>query len=147
MAKVNLGRVVGYSALEIYNKVNGTSLTEDEFAKLLISDKTTFNSRDEAENYLKTEACQGGQICKILEDNEYVVYIVQPTTDSNGWWLMPLTSQGGNSSGTDDYNSLKNIPKLNGEKIIGNKTSEDYGIKQIRALTNSEIEELINSFI
>lgn len=55
----------------------------------------------------------------------------------------PIFIQSGN--GTDDYNNLKNIPKLNGEKIIGDKTSEDYGLEP-DVLTNLEIEELLNNF-
>lgn len=49
-----------------------------------------------------------------------------------------------------DYNNLKNIPSLNGTKIIGDKSFGDYGISSggsnIEPLTNLEIEELLKNF-
>lgn len=35
---------------------------------------------------------------------------------------------GGTGSGTTDYEELNNLPRINGVKVIGNKTLEDYGI-------------------
>ena len=43
----------------------------------------------------------------------------------------------------DDYEQLKNKPKINDIELIGNKTSEEIGIK---AMTNLEIEALLNNF-
>ena len=43
--------------------------------------------------------------------------------------------------GTKNYEELRNIPKLNGVVIRGEKTLEDYGEKTI---TNSEIKELVD---
>ena len=43
--------------------------------------------------------------------------------------------------GTKNYEELRNIPKLNGVAIRGEKTLEDYGEKTI---TNSEIKELVD---
>ena len=40
-----------------------------------------------------------------------------------------------------NYEELRNIPKLNGVAIRGEKTLEDYGEKTI---TNSEIKELVD---
>lgn len=50
-----------------------------------------------------------------------------------------------------NYNNLKNIPSLNGVKVMGDKTLEDYGIgsggSDMEALTNLEIEELLKNFM
>lgn len=35
-----------------------------------------------------------------------------------------------NLSGTKDYERLSNLPQINGEELIGNKTSDDLHIKQ-----------------
>lgn len=43
----------------------------------------------------------------------------------------------------DDYEQLKNKPKINDVELSGNKTSEEIGIK---AMTNLEIEALLNNF-
>lgn len=42
-----------------------------------------------------------------------------------------------------DYNNLKNIPSLNGVKIIGEKKSIDFGIENIEPLSNTDIESLL----
>lgn len=45
-----------------------------------------------------------------------------------------------------DYNHLENLPTLNGVKVIGDKTSDDFGIGgtgEVKALTNAEIEALL----
>lgn len=39
-----------------------------------------------------------------------------------------INSTGG-SGGTDDYESLNNLPRINGTKVTGNKTLEEYGIQ------------------
>lgn len=53
----------------------------------------------------------------------------------NGGALHPTKSvQGGaisrNQGGINDYNPLRNKPQINGEELIGNKTSDDLHIKQ-----------------
>lgn len=96
MAEINLGRVVGYSALEIYNKVNGTSLTEEEFVKVLSGSITTFQSMEEAERFLDTDSCTGGCLCSILIDGTYSIFIIQPSQDANrNWDLCRLPTNGG----------------------------------------------------
>ena len=45
-------------------------------------------------------------------------------------------------TGTSDYEQLINKPKIEGEELLGNKTFEELNLK---ALTNLELEELINS--
>lgn len=45
-----------------------------------------------------------------------------------------------------DYNHLENLPTLNGVKVIGDKTSDDFGLGstgEVKALTNAEIEALL----
>lgn len=54
--------------------------------------------------------------------------------------------------GTDDYNELNNKPKINNVEIQGNKTLPELGIQPEgdypeQALTNSEIEQLLNNFV
>ena len=44
--------------------------------------------------------------------------------------------------GTDDYRQLQNLPTLNGEEIIGDKSFEDYGEQTI---TNTELQNIINT--
>lgn len=38
---------------------------------------------------------------------------------------------GGGGGGTSDYEQLENLPQINGNEIIGNKTSADLGITSI----------------
>lgn len=42
-----------------------------------------------------------------------------------------------------DYNDLKNIPSLNGIKIIGEKKTIDFGIQNIEPLSNMDLELLL----
>jgi hypothetical protein len=44
----------------------------------------------------------------------------------------------------DDYNKLKNKPSINEVELVDNKQLEDLNINR---LTNTEIEDLINSII
>ena len=46
---------------------------------------------------------------------------------------------GGTGSGTTDYEELDNLPRINGIKVTGNKTSADYGIQTLEAGNNVEI--------
>lgn len=39
------------------------------------------------------------------------------------------STSGGGTGGTDDYESLSNLPRINGTKVTGNKTLEEYGIQ------------------
>ena len=43
-----------------------------------------------------------------------------------------------------NYENLDNLPKINGETLIGDKSSEEIGIK---ALSNMDIERLLNNFV
>lgn len=40
-------------------------------------------------------------------------------------------SHGGGPGGTSDYEDLDNLPQINGNEIIGNKTSAELGITSI----------------
>lgn len=40
-------------------------------------------------------------------------------------------SHGGGPGGTNDYEELENLPQINGNEIIGNKTSAELGITSI----------------
>lgn len=42
-----------------------------------------------------------------------------------------------------NYNDLKNIPSLNGVKIIGEKKSFDFGIENAEPLSNYDIEQIL----
>lgn len=53
--------------------------------------------------------------------------------------IRPVIDQG-----TTNYNDLTNKPSINGVTLIGNKTNEELNIN---AISNSEIEELLKSFI
>ena len=46
--------------------------------------------------------------------------------DANGHKILNL--EGGGGGGTTDYNNLKNIPKINGVELSGNKTAKDLGL-------------------
>ena len=56
-------------------------------------------------------------------------------TDVNG------TTEAYLEGGTKDYEELRNIPKLNGVVIRGERTFEDYGEG---TLTNAEIKEIVD---
>ena len=38
---------------------------------------------------------------------------------------------------TNDYNSLTNLPTINGVQIIGNKATQDFGIEDDNAVLDS----------
>lgn len=42
-----------------------------------------------------------------------------------------------------DYEKLVKKPRINGVELIGNKTSQQLNIQETEALTNLEIEEII----
>lgn len=46
--------------------------------------------------------------------------------------------------GSNDYNDLNNKPSINGVQLVGNKTNEELLIK---AISNSEIEDLLKNFV
>lgn len=48
------------------------------------------------------------------------------------------------SGGSNDYNNLNNKPSINGVQLVGNKTNEELLIK---AISNSEIEDLLRNFV
>ncbi len=60
-------------------------------------------------------------------------------------------SVGGGAAGTDDYERLRNLPQINSTTLIGNRSLDELGIQPegnypSAALTNTDIENLINSF-
>lgn len=47
--------------------------------------------------------------------------------------------------GTSDYTKLQNKPSINNVELIGNKTAKDLNLQEeVQALTNLEIEEILN---
>lgn len=44
----------------------------------------------------------------------------------NSW--VKITTGGGGSGGTTDYNQLTNLPQINGVTLTGNKTSDDIDV-------------------
>lgn len=48
-----------------------------------------------------------------------------------------------NVGGSNDYEQALNKPRINGVELVGNKTNEDLNIS---AISNGEIEDLLNSF-
>lgn len=44
-----------------------------------------------------------------------------------------------------DYEVLTNKPQINGVELIGNKTSKQLNIQETNALTNLEIEQIIQN--
>ena len=42
--------------------------------------------------------------------------------------IINSKSGGGGGGGTDDYNDLKNQPKINNNTLVGNKTASDLGL-------------------
>lgn len=45
---------------------------------------------------------------------------------------------GGGGGGTDNYNSLKNLPQINGTTLKGNKTASDLGLPSVAANPTGE---------
>ena len=62
-----------------------------------------------------------------------MVWVKIPMGDVKGMYICNVAeSRRGNnagSSGTDNYNLLKNKPKINGVTLEGNKTLEQLGIE------------------
>lgn len=59
--------------------------------------------------------------------------------------LAASMSGGGGGTGTDDYNDLSNKPKINGVALAGNKSLSDLGIVDATALSNEELDTIMNS--
>ncbi len=59
-----------------------------------------------------------------------------------GKWVNGTASGGG---GTSDYTDLTNKPKINGVTLAGNKSLSDLGIVEATALTNAQIDTIMNS--
>ena len=61
------------------------------------------------------------------------------TIDENN--IISATGGGGTGGGTTDYEELDNKPKINGVELVGNKTTNDLGIKiptKLSELTNDK---------
>lgn len=52
---------------------------------------------------------------------------------------------GGGGGGTSDYTDLTNKPKINNVTLAGNKSLNDLGIVEATALTNSQVDAIMNS--
>lgn len=82
----------------------------------------------------------------LLVDQSGTMYSRYVHALGDGEWVEHGTASATSQIGID-YGSLNNLPTLNGVKIEGNKTSEDFGIKgdieDIKPLTNTEIEALL----
>lgn len=52
---------------------------------------------------------------------------------------------GGGGGGTSDYTDLNNKPKINNVTLAGNKSLGDLGIVEATALTNAQIDTIMNS--
>lgn len=52
---------------------------------------------------------------------------------------------GGGGGGTSDYTDLNNKPKINNVTLAGNKSLSDLGIVEATALTNAQIDTIMNS--
>lgn len=72
-----------------------------------------------------------------LENGEVLKYDAE-----QGKWVNGTASGGG---GTSDYTDLANKPKINGVTLAGNKALSDLGIVDATALSNEEIDSIMNS--
>lgn len=61
-----------------------------------------------------------------------------------GKWVNGIGG-GGGGGGTSDYTDLSNKPKINGVTLAGNKSLSDLGIVEATALTNAQIDTIMNS--
>lgn len=49
---------------------------------------------------------------------------------------------------TTNYEKLKNKPQINSVELLGDKSSDELGLQdEMEALTNTEIESLINNYV
>jgi hypothetical protein len=74
---------------------------------------------------------------------------IHPMQSDNYYKLM-LTTPVAIGSGSEDYNVLRNKPRINGVELIGNKTLEAIGIPDLsnvpmEALSNEELDSIVNS--
>lgn len=82
------------------------------------------------------------EIVTLEEDNEEELSTLEEDSEEE------LTTLQEDVGGTDDYNNLKNRPKINNVELVGNKTSKDLRIQdEMESLTNMDIEEILNSFV
>ena len=55
------------------------------------------------------------------------------------------SGSGGGGGGDSDYNHLDNLPKINGETLIGNKSDEDLGLLgEDSELSEEELNTLLS---
>lgn len=55
---------------------------------------------------------------------------------------IPASSIEGGGGGTSDYEELENLPSINGNTIIGNKSSNDLGIKETLKVTYTKTNDV-----
>lgn len=104
-----------------------------------------------------TEVYEGGALLRIDTvfgyDKQTIKSAVQRMT-SNADTLVKVegnTSGGGGTGGTTNYNDLSNKPKINGNELSGNKTSNDLGLAPAshthddRYYTETEVDTKLNS--
>jgi hypothetical protein len=60
-------------------------------------------------------------------------------------YLEAIAEGGGGGGGTSDYTDLTNKPKINDMTLAGNKSLNDLGIVEATALTNSQVDAIMNS--
>lgn len=58
---------------------------------------------------------------------------------------LDAAQHGGGGGGTSDYTDLTNKPKINNVTLAGNKSLNDLGIVEATALTNSQVDAIMNS--
>ena len=107
-----------------------------------------------------------GSVSGSVPENYYVYESITKNIISNGEvgqesgallkvkLVMPVVSENNGSSGTTDYNELKNKPSINGVELEGNKTTEDLGIvsketdptvpQYVKDITEQDIENWNN---
>lgn len=58
--------------------------------------------------------------------------------------ILKKMVSGGGGSGTDNYNDLLNLPKINGETLAGNKTAENLGLQDALTFDSTPTEDSTN---
>lgn len=96
------------------------------------------------------------EVLGFTNDVWYYYFSVYSTTEfryvkSNAGYITDIigikygsNSGGGGGGGTDDYDSLKNLPQINGTTLKGDKTSADLGlVDEDDELTTAQMSALI----
>lgn len=83
-----------YQAVEIAEGSITYAMLADSLKNLAVEDNRSFSTSDDAQTYLASGNAEAGQLIRVLEDNEYQLYIIQTdSTSDTGFKLASINAE------------------------------------------------------